>query len=343
MGKSLEPIVLKNISLKNRIVRSATNSRLGNLDGSISDADIAMFKELAENNVGLLITGHSYVSPFGKGNLSQTSICDDTCIPKLTELVTQVKQFNCKIVAQISHAGAQSYVIEQPVAPSNIELQKGHPARELTLVELSQIEQDFINAAYRVKVAGFDGVQVQAAHNSLLCEFITPAFNLRTDDYGGSQEGRFLIIKEILKSIKEKCGSDFPVFVKIDINVETDHEKYFNNLVSIMNEFKLLGVEAVEISGYNFTSKGMEDHNYYLEEASELRKLVDLPIIVVGGVRNFDDMDEMLHKGIDMVSLCRPFICEPDLITRLINGQDKSKCLSCSKCFFVPDKRCILH
>jgi len=343
MRKSLEEVMLKNIAIKNRIVRSATFSRIGNQDGSISDAEMKMYKELAENKVGLIITGHCYVSTTGQMSSNQTSIADDSYIPRLKELVTMVNQYDCKIVAQISHAGAQTSVIQEPVAPSGIEMIQGHPARELTLTEIEQIKQDFINAAFRAKVAGFNGVQVHVAHNYLLCQFITPAFNNRTDNYGGSQEGRFRIVKEIIEGIKEKCGSEYPVFVKINSNVETDEEIYSKDLIVMMKEFRSLGVEAVEVSGYNFFRKGINEHNYYLEEVCVLRKLVDIPVIVVGGVRNFDDMDEMLNVGIDMISLSRPFICEPDLITKLIEGQKESKCLSCNKCFSVQGKRCVLQ
>ena len=343
MSKSLETVMLKNISFKNSIVRSATFSRIGNQDGSISDSEMIMYKELARNNIGLIITGHCYVSSTGRMSYNQTSISDDSYIPRLKELVTMVKQFDCKIVAQISHAGAQTSVVDEPIAPSNIEMIQGHHARKLSLLEIEQIKQDFIHAAFRAKESGFDGVQVHVAHNYLLCQFVTPAFNHRTDSYGGSQKGRFRIVKEIIEGIKEKCGREYPVFVKINSNVESDEVQYFNDLVAMLKEFKILGVEAVEVSGYNFFRKGINEHNYYLDTVRALREQVDIPVIVVGGVRNFNDMDEMLNAGINMISLSRPLICEPDLITKLMEGQKESKCLSCNKCFSVQDKRCVLH
>lgn len=108
-----------------------------------------------------------------------------------------------------------------------------------------------------------------------------------------------------------------------------------------------MGVEAIEYSGYDFTPLGRKGyHNYYLDRVSAIRKQVDLPAILVGGIRSLKDIETVLSSGIDMVSLSRPFICEPDLITKLISGQEETLCTSCSKCFYLYKKegrRCIFH
>lgn len=344
MEEMLQGFQMQNLIVKNRIVRSATNSCLGNADGSLSDAELKMFEELAKNDIGLIITGHCFVSPKGRANKSQTSICDDTCIEGFKKLTRMLKKYDSKIIAELSHGGAQSVSTEIPIAPSSIEMIPGKPAREMTIDELVQIKTAFINAAYRAKTAGFDGVQVQAAHHYLLSQFITQTTNHRTDLYGGNIENRFRLVKEIISGIKDKCGADFPVFIKLNSS-DTPNGRYENELLYMVKECKSIGVEAVEISG-DFSKKGIKDHNYFLDAAVKIRKAVDIPIMLIGGTRNLNDINTVLGAGIDMVSICRPLICEPDLIPKLLNGQKESKCRSCNKCFAVyatHNVRCVQH
>jgi len=203
--------------------------------------------------------------------------------------------------------------------------------------------EDFIDAAYRAKLSGMDGVEIHCAHDYLLCEFLTPSFNKRTDKYGETYEGRFLIVKKIIQGIKNKCGADYPVFVKVNSNAAEENEQYTSDLKKMIPEFKRLGVEAVEFSGSNFIHMKYSDHNYFVESAMNIKGNTDIPVIVVGGIRNFEDMEAALEAGVDMISISRPLISEPDLITRLKNGQEKARCTSCNKCFMGGKKRCVLN
>ncbi|MDF2565885.1 MAG: NADH:flavin oxidoreductase/NADH oxidase [Massilibacillus sp.] len=347
MAKILEEIHLKHMKIKNRIVRSATHCFLGTKEGAMTEAEYAMYQELAANDVGLIITGHCSVSPTGMANEDQTAIYDDAFIPQLKKLHTLVSKYGAKVVAQINHAGPRAVNHEDLAGVSAAELKKGKVARELTIEEIAQIKTEFINAAYRVKQSGLDGVQLHVAHSYLLSQFIDTTFNHRTDAYGGTVENRFRLIREIVVGIKEKCGEEFPLFIKINNDSRTDDLAYEQDLLYMLQELAKLGVEAVELSGVDFISQPRTATNYYVERITKIKKAVpELPIILVGGVRSLADMDQVLESGIDMVSLSRPFICEPDIIQRLLNGQEKSKCLNCSKCFALPrikpGIRCVL-
>lgn len=346
MKEVFQPITLKNMTVKNRIVRSATNTHMGNSDGTISESEIRILSELAENEVGLIITGNFDVSgENSKVSIDQPSLSSDKVIPYLSTAVNKIKKNGCKLVVQISHAGGLTYA-SHPVAPSNREYRPGKFARFLTQEEIEQIKADFIASAYRAKRAGFDGVQVHCAHDYLLGEFLSPIYNQRTDQFGGNIDNRFRLVKEIITGIKEKCRDDFPVFIKINSNTEEDTAIYENDLLYMMNEFKLLQVDALEFSGCDFIKKGKKNKNYYLNTARKIRRLIDLPIILVGGIRSIKDMETVLEEGIDMVSLSRPLICEPDLFPKLRAGQEKAQCISCNCCFTLPKtlgKRCTLH
>jgi len=129
------------------------------------------------------------------------------------------------------------------------------------------------------------------------------------------------------------------VLIKINNDSKTDDETYGMDMVYMLKKSKALGIELVECSGVDFISRPRTDTLYYLERVAKLRREVDIPMSLVGGVRSLADMETVLDSGIDMVSIGRPFICEPDLLPKLLAGQKKAKCLSCNKCFAIPHIR----
>ena len=346
MGFAMQPVTLKNISFKNRIVRSATNTAMGNEDGSISDNEMLMYEKLSKNNIGLIITGHCYVNPQGQTKLQQTSMYHLKNMNRLLELTEIVHKNGSKIFAQLSHGGANVIVPKNPVAPSEIPTPLRRIAKALELSEIDRIVEDFAKAAVLAKKSGFDGVQIHAAHGFLLCQFLSFGTNFREDGYGGSAENRVRIVTRIIKRIKNICGSRYPVFVKLNSNCAVHDRDYKENLLVYFESIQKAGADAIELSGYDFAMRRADEHCYFLKEAEMLKKRFSIPVILVGGIRDFTDMERALSAGINMVSMARPFIAEPDLITRLLEGEKRSKCTSCSQCFGLylkSGRRCILN
>lgn len=340
---ALAPIHLAHLTIKNRIVRSATNDYTENPDGCISAEQLSIWEEQAANEVGLFITGHLYINVQGQASPTQNAIDADQYIPALKQGADIVHRYGGKIVAQINHAGAKA-ISDDPAGPVPLEMIPGRQARAMTVDEIHQAVADFAQAALRVKQAGCDGVQVHIAHLYLLSQFTTPSINTRTDAYGGSSENRFRIVEETIQAIRQVCGADYPIFIKINSNDPEKDDEYESELLYMLKRFEALGMEAVELSGYDFGQR--KEHNFYLERAARLKKQVQVPLILVGGIRDLSDMDAVLSSGIDMVSLCRPFICESDIITRLLNGQPKSRCINCGGCQGLPrpyGPRCVFH
>jgi 2,4-dienoyl-CoA reductase-like NADH-dependent reductase (Old Yellow Enzyme family) len=342
MMKMFNEVQLENITIKNKIVRSATHSMLGNLDGTISEAELDMFEELAKNKVGLIIAGQFFVNNKGIVGPGSNELTNPVQMESASKILKRVESYGSRVIAQLNHAGALAYPDDQ-YGPSPLELAEGLKARMMTAEEIEAVKADFIKSAKLAKEAGFHGIQLHAAHDYLLCEFITPSFNKREDAYGGHADGRFKLVEEIIKGIKEACGDNYPVFIKVNANAEAENERYQEELKSMLKKFKKLGVEAVEFSGTGYKYMKYSDHNYFLETALAIKGDTDIPLMVVGGVRTLDDMTIMLDAGIDMVSISRPFISEPDLITKLVNGQEKARCVSCNKCIQAGPKRCILN
>ena len=345
-----DKVKLNNIELKNRIVRSATGIYLSNSDGSPSDRENSIIDTISKNNVGLIIGAQAAVNKYGKATEIQNEISSDDLIPAHAKQVDIVHKNDSKIILQLGHAGAASIsaVDNFPAGPSYIKSPfVDLEPRPMTVEEIKGVVNDFGDAAVRAKKAGYDGVQIHAAHGYLLSQFLNPYFNDRTDEYGGPIENRFRFVAEVIENIQSKVGKDYPLFIKFNCNVEKDDDKFLDELVYMCEKCKEYGVEAVEISGYNFTKLGRSGkHNYFIERASYIRKKVGIPVMLVGGIRSFADMKTVLDAGIDFVSICRPFICEPDLITRLMEGQEFAQCTSCSKCFYLflkEGRHCIFH
>lgn len=338
MNKVTDKITLKSLALKNRIMRSAVHSFLGNTDGTISEAEYDMYKKLAQNNIGMIVTGHVSISPMGMANEEQTAIYDDKFIPQFTKLKNIVEPYGAKIIVQINHAGPRAIHNNDLAGVMERDLKKGKHCRALTIEDISKIKNQFITGAKRLAQAGVDGVQLHAAHSYLISQFLDPTFNQRNDIYGGNVKNRFRLLKEIIIGIKAECPTELPLFVKVNNDTATDNEQYEADMIYILRECAKLGVAAVELSGYDFLSEPKSNHNYYLERASRLKKAVpDLPIILVGGIRSLADMEAVLAEGIDIVSLGRPLISEPDLITRLLGESTLSaRCVSCNRCFAIP-------
>ena len=344
--KATEPIALAHLHCQSRVIRSAVHSFLGTPDGHISENELAMYGRLAKNNLGIIITGHACVMPGGRANPEQTGIYADEFIDDFARAAHVVKNGGAKFIVQLNHAGPRAIDTDDLADVSARELKKDRHARELTLAEIKAIEQAFIAAAVRLKKAGVDGVQLHAAHSYLLSRFIDPTFNLRTDEYGGNAANRFRMTENILVGIKAACGDDFPVLIKINSDTAADNDRYEEDMIYILRRAAELGAELVELSGVDFINQPRTATLYYLDRAIRLKKAVgNMPLSLVGGVRSASDMEKVLNSGIDMVSVGRPLIAEDDFVQKTLAGGEKSICVSCNRCFVIPNKhpniRCV--
>lgn len=343
-SEAFEPMRLGALELKNHFVRSATRDGVENEDGTVSERQLKIMRTFAKNDVGLIITGHFYIHPGGQASPSQNGAFDDRFLPGMRQMTETVHEQEGCIVAQLSHAGGHADN-DEPVAPSALEYAKNRSARELTHAEMDELCECFATAAARARLAGFDGVQLHMAHDYLLSEFLTPSLNVRGDEYGGSAENRFRFCAEIIEAVRRRCGSDYPVFVKINSHVKENDEQYEADLLYYLQQMQELGVTAAELSGFDFAKKDPKERCYYLERAARLQEQLKMPLMLVGGIRTLQDIAKVMEAGIPLVSISRPLICQGDLIPRLLSGQ-QAQCINCNQCFRLPrtqGKRCVFH
>lgn len=333
-----KPLQLQHLTLKNRVIRSAVHSFLPDQDGRMTDAEYDMYETLAKNGVGTIITGHCCVDPLGRANPEQVNIYSDAYTEQFRRAAAIAHAHDVRFIPQINHAGPRAIDNDDLVDVVARPLKKGHHARALTVEEIHHIETCFIDAAKRVKEAGCDGVQLHAAHSYLLSRFLDPTFNQRTDEYGGSIENRCRMTEEIIRGIKETCGEDFPVLIKVNVDTkDEDAEGYHDEMVYLLHRAKELGVELVEFSGADFINQPKDATLYYFPQIKRLKDEVpEMPMSLVGGVRSLADMEKVISAGIECVSLGRALIAEPDFVKKELAGGEKSICVSCSRCFVLP-------
>ena len=336
------------LELPNRLVRSATAERMADESGVPQPGLVTLYQDLAAGGIGLIITGHMYVNPGGKCHSEMTGVDRDEIIPGLSNLAQTVHQSGGKIAVQINHGGGKCdpEILEDALSPSTAGADSifSRNTRELEEGQILEIIKNFTQAAWRVKEAGFDAVQIHAAHGYLVSQFLSPITNQREDQWGGSLQNRSRFLRKISLAVREKVGEEFPVFIKFGIADGCENGFLLEEGLELISNFESWGLDGVEISsgfsGELFSSiqegiKSPEQEGYFLPFVRKAREKTGLPILAVGGFRSRMVMEKTLLTGAsDFISLCRPLIREPLLPSQLLSGTaSRSDCISATLCW----------
>jgi 2,4-dienoyl-CoA reductase-like NADH-dependent reductase (Old Yellow Enzyme family) len=346
--KVWEQAIINGMSLANRFVRSATWEGLATADSYCSPELTQLLVRLAKGGVGLIITSHTTISPEGQAGIRQVGIWSDDFIPKLALMTDQVHAAGGKIVMQINHAGIRAVTQitkEAAMGPSLFKHEDGTVSRTMEKSDIRNTVEKFAAAALRAKTAGFDGIQVHAAHGYLLSSFLSPYFNQRRDEYGGAVENRARFLLEVLQAVFAAVGDNFPVLVKMNAADFLPGGFTAQDMVQTAALLEEAGVDAIELSGgTNLSGKLVpfrpgkitaEKEGYYQEEALKYKERIAVPLILVGGFRSLTVSEKFLREGIcDFIALSRPLIREPELIARWKSGDtSEATCISDNLCF----------
>jgi 2,4-dienoyl-CoA reductase-like NADH-dependent reductase (Old Yellow Enzyme family) len=372
------PINLGDVQIKNRFIHSATYEVMASKTGEVSDKLVTRYQNLAKGEVGLIIPGYMFVHPLGRSYPYQTGIHSDDMIPGLKRLVEAVHQEGSKIVFQLVHAGRQTtkaMIGQTPIGPSS----KGRDPinfvkpKEMRADEIHEVIQAFGKAANRAVEAGADGIQLHAAHGYLINQFISPFFNHRKDEWGGSEANRFRLLRELISEFRNALPQGMPLLVKLNTNDYTPREGITPSLAVTyarwLSDLKINGLEiscgstiysfmnmcrgdvpAKElVQSVPFWKKPLAklmmkrmvgkydfDEPYNLEAAKMIKPVLgETPLFVVGGLRKVAQMEEILEKQYaDCISMSRPFIREPFIVKRIREGMAEAvACVSCNRCF----------
>ena len=348
MKKLFEPSEINGMKLSNRFVRSATWEGMATAEGAVTPRLIETMTRLARGGVGLIISSHTYVRPEGQATPLQLGIYKDELIPGLWEMTAAVHQCGGRMVLQLAHAGtfaAESLIDGPPLAVSNYEGLTETPRNELSVRDIKKLVNAFADGARRAKAAGFDGVELHAAHGYLLSQFLSPIYNRRPDEYGGVIQNRARICLEIYSAIREVVGRDYPVLIKMNGQDYSRNGLVLEESVRIAKLLAESGFDAIELSGGLLKSvkmspsrpriDTMEKEAYFREDARAFKRAIGIPLILVGGIRSFEIAGQLVEEGeADYIAMSRPFIREPELINRWKAGdRRRAECTSDNLCF----------
>ena len=334
------PETIGGITIKNRFVRSATFEGRANDDGIVTDGYLKIYKSLAQGNTGLIITGMIYTATNGKSYTTQAGLHNDATIGPLSAVTETVHKHGSIVFAQLVHGGRQTQLQgKRPKAPSVTKpdlMYQVYP-RAMSQKEIVEAIKGFGEAAKRAQKAGFDGIQIHGAHGYLVSEFLSPYFNRRNDEWGGSPEKRFRFLERTYEEIREAVGTDYPVTVKINVDDHTPKPGLsIEEVTGHIERLVKMGIDAVEISCGTLAfsmfnqSRGnvpvrafsrtkplpiqplarlllrnvYPEKRFTFEEAYNLWAsrylkpfMGDVPLILVGGLRDFQGMEKIVTEG----------------------------------------------
>ena len=351
LEKLFEPVKIGKLQLKNRIVMPALNSKLGTEFGAVSDRLIDFYVERARGGVSLIIIENTCIDwPVGKAGTNPIRADEWKFVQGLHELAEAVHPYGTKIATQLQHTGRQGSSMtsaegQQLVAPSAIPcLPTGaEMPRELTIEEIEGLIGKFVFGAAITRTAGFDAVEIQGAHGYLITQFMSPYTNKRTDEYGGDFEGRMRFALRVVEGVRGAVGPDFPIIFRLsgDEYIEGGLTLEDNKLIA--QRLESAGVDALSVSagiyesppwyGRIFPTMGMpEGCNVPL--AAEIKKVINIPVIVAGKLGNPLLAEEVLKDGkADLIAVGRPLLADPELPRKAAEGRldDIRPCLYCNE------------
>ena len=318
MPRLFDPIHIKGLALKNRLVMPPMATKMATEDGEATDRHIEHYTIRARGGVGLIIIEHTYVSRDGKLSSGQLGLYDDRLIPGLRRLAEAIHRAGAKVVLQLTHAGvkASSGIIgQQPVGPWNIGHKSPEVPRPLTLQEMEALVASFGEASRRAMDAGFDSVELHGAHGFLLCQFLSPYTNRRDDAYGGDLAGRLRFPLEVIREVKSRLGKNIPLFYRFgaDDMLEGGLTSQGGKLAAI--QLEQAGVDVMDVSGGlgGFADKLSGEQGYVVPLARGIKEVVKVPVIGVGNITEPEFADRIVQERmVDMVAFGRLILSNPE-------------------------------
>jgi|JI9StandDraft_2_1071091.scaffolds.fasta_scaffold01186_7 2,4-dienoyl-CoA reductase-like NADH-dependent reductase (Old Yellow Enzyme family) len=333
-----KPLTLRNNSvIPNRLAKAAMSENLANKKFLPDTELLRLYEKFSASGAGLLITGNILLDPNSLGEPNNVVLEETTPLDSFKEWARVAKKNGSVLWGQINHPGRQSPILlsKQIVAPSPIAVNApfgifGQP-RELKEEEIIELIRKFTISASKLKEAGFDGVEIHAAHGYLINQFLSPLTNHRKDKWGGSLENRMRFLLEIYRSIRSKVGKDFSIGVKLN-SKDFQHGGFSEDDSTIVaNTLDQEGIDLLEISGGTYEKAAMTGVHekettrlreaYFLEFAHLLRKTTSCPIMVTGGFRTRDGMDQAIAEGIDLLGLARTVAMDPFFPAKILSGE----------------------
>jgi len=382
----LSPVRIGSLELRNRIAMAAMGVEIVDPDGHAREPVIAYYEERARGGAGLIITEVCSVAyPNGSNSDRQIALSRDEFLPGLREMTSRVHAHGAKIAAQLVHHGKASRLdvkegreVLMPSIPEwHGEMTMGNDLtpeelgmiigatgglrpklREATKQDIEVLIDTFADAAERCRRAGFDAVELHAAHGYILSEFLSPQWNQRSDEYGGGIENRARLLCEVIRACKERAGSDFTIWCRLDaVEFRTPNGIVFEDAKIAAKLAQEAGIDAIHLTAYadatsapGFTEAPLVHREAgYVDMAAELKAELDVPVIAVGRIEPALG-DKLIRDGkADVIAMARKMLADPHIARKLAEdrAEDVRPCIYCYTCvaqaFFDNSVRCAIN
>lgn len=324
--KLKESVQIGNLNLRNRIVMPPMATGKAK-DGKPSD-DLVEYYRARARGTALIIVEHEYILPQGMAHKGQLSMSDDSVIPAYKALTDAVHGEGAKIIAQINHAGAKaSDSGMKAVGPSAVAFQNGPVPEELTHDQIQEIIRAFADAAVRAKKAGFDGVEVHAAHGYLLNQFYSPLMNKREDEYSiRTMESRTRLHKEVVQAVRKAVGDDFTVAIRFGACDFLEGGSEIEDIPEAIKYLEHTGVDLIDVTAgmMGFMRPGHTEPGYLKDLGLAAKSVAKLPIILTGGVQTAQDAEKLLtDEACDLVGVGRAILKDADWAAKALESEGK--------------------
>ncbi len=341
----LQPIKIRNMELKNRLVMPPMGTGLANRDGSISEANLAYFKRRVQSGAGLYITEIVAVHPNGRVGAGSLGIYEERFIPGLKKMAEIAHSAGAKIALQLHHAGRESaYQLKKGTAlgPSAIPsyIYGGTP-KEMTKDDIKEVIEAFGSGAARAREAGFDAVELHGAHGYLLCQFLSIHSNQRQDEYGGSMKNRARFIIECIQEVRRQAGEDFPISIRISVEEIIKNGYTAEDMQKIVPDFVKAGVDIIHASfGTHGSPAGIiqapieYSQGFNVGLARKIKEVVNVPVIGVGRFTDPAVASQAIARGdADLIAVGRQHLADPDFLKNVVQGYPERtfECLACNQ------------
>ena len=328
-------------TLANRLCKSAMTEGLANPIGQATAAHQRLYARWGSGGAAMHVSGNIMIDRRYLERAGNVVVEDDTGIDALKAWADVVHAHGSQLWAQISHPGRQCprLVTLTPLAPSAVQLSVagnfGKP-RAMTEDDIGDVIARFARTAAVLKAAGFDGVQLHAAHGYLLSQFLSPRTNLREDRWGGALDHRARLLLEAVRAVRSCVGTDYPVSVKLNSADFVQGGFTLDESIQVVRWLGEAGIDLLELSGGTYEQlEFFKAHDpaeirdstrrreaTFLKYAASIKPAASMPVMITGGFRTLAGMEAALHSGnTDMIGIARPFCLDPDFPARMLAGR----------------------
>ncbi|MGX8790843.1 oxidoreductase [Oceanobacillus sp. M60] len=338
-----QPLTVRRMTIPNRIIMPPMGTNFAEVDGSMNDEHIMYYEQRAKGGTGLIIVENACVSfPMGSNGTTQLRIDHDQFIPRLYKLTEKLHKHGTQAAIQINHAGASAVperIGHQPVSASNVPSKAGGAVpRPLEKEEILEIVEDYGKSAKRVVAAEFDAIEIHAGHSYLLNQFLSPIYNKRTDEFGGSYENRARFPRMVIDRIRQEVGPHFPISLRVSADEFVEGGNTLEDILHILeyldDEVDIFNVSAAvnDTIQYQIDEMNLAD-GWRSYMAKAVREKFHKTTITTGNVRQPLTAEKILAEGdADLIGMGRGLIADPNWVNKVRDSQEDMlrKCISCN-------------